>query len=138
MTGRLLVTRTFPGVADEVAVARRVVRGAAAAHLGVRAEAEHSALDDLELLTSEIVSNALRHTRSGRGGQVRLALLASDHSFRVEVIDQGGISRRPEVRGDPAGDAERGRGLVLVEALAKEWGAEPAGRGGKTWFEVAF
>jgi anti-sigma regulatory factor (Ser/Thr protein kinase) len=69
---------------------------------------------------------------------VRLSLRATDLTFRVEVVDQGSADTKPEVRDEPSHDGERGRGLFLVEALSKEWGAEPGGRGTKTWFEVAF
>jgi anti-sigma regulatory factor (Ser/Thr protein kinase) len=137
MTLRLLGIYTFSGRTDEVAEARHLVRRMAARHRGVRPDGRHSVIDDLELLTSEVMANAIVHTRSGKGGQVRLTLLASDQIFRVEVTDQGGTDTKPEVRSNPSYDTEGGRGLVLVEELSKEWGVELEGHGTKTWFEIA-
>jgi anti-sigma regulatory factor (Ser/Thr protein kinase) len=81
------------------------------------------------LLSSEIVTNAIRH--AAHHGPIRVeATLVADFA-RVAVIDSGpGFD--PEVRHDA-----RGYGLRLVEKLASNWGVEPGDDGGtRVWFEV--
>ncbi|MFJ9774727.1 ATP-binding protein [Kitasatospora sp. NPDC101157] len=89
--------------------------------------------DTAELLTSELVTNALLHTTKGA---VFEAVLGSDSRLRVEVED--GTSRLPGRRRDPEPEyATSGRGLLLVEALADSWGVQLRGDGKVTWFELA-
>jgi anti-sigma regulatory factor (Ser/Thr protein kinase) len=100
--------------------------------------ARRAVLDTVELLTCEVITNALRHTVSGlSGGEVRVRLLATEETFRVEVLDQGAIGSIPEICvPDPM--SECGRGMFLVEALSKEWGVTRNRTGTRTWFEVPF
>lgn len=89
--------------------------------------------DTAELLSSELVTNALLHT--GKGA-VFDAVLGSDSRLRVEVQD--GASRLPGRRRAPEAEyATSGRGLTLVEALADSWGVQLRGDGKVTWFELA-
>ncbi|MFJ9691771.1 ATP-binding protein [Kitasatospora sp. NPDC101183] len=89
--------------------------------------------DTAELLSSELVTNALLHT--GKGA-VFDAVLGTDHRLRIEVQD--GTSRLPGRRRDPDAEyATSGRGLQLVEALADSWGVQLRGEGKVTWFELA-
>ncbi|MFI9360797.1 ATP-binding protein [Kitasatospora sp. NPDC053057] len=89
--------------------------------------------DTAELLSSELVTNALLHTTKGA---VFDAVLGSDSRLRVEVQD--GASRLPGRRRDPEAEyATSGRGLLLVEALADSWGVQLRGDGKVTWFELA-
>jgi anti-sigma regulatory factor (Ser/Thr protein kinase) len=76
------------------------------------------------LLTSELVTNAIRHER---GGTVMLAINCSQDQLRVDVHDSSGDI--PVVL-DTAGEAEAGRGLMLVATLSDEWGfyRTPAGK----------
>ncbi|WP_372441041.1 ATP-binding protein [Actinacidiphila acididurans] len=87
------------------------------------------------LLVSELVTNAVRHSRVA-GRYILARCVLREDALRVEVGDAGdGV---PVVRA--AGDeAEGGRGLALVDALAAKWGTEPRAYGiGKTvWFELA-
>ncbi|MFF1699026.1 ATP-binding protein [Streptomyces sp. NPDC058257] len=89
-----------------------------------------------ELLLSELVTNALR-ARAPEGGQVGVRLARSEEEglLRVEVSDAG--EGRPEVRA-PGEDETRGRGLLLVEALAHRWGvwAGEGGMGKTVWAEL--
>ncbi|WP_280695992.1 ATP-binding protein [Kitasatospora sp. GP82] len=87
--------------------------------------------DTAELLTSELVTNALVHT--GRGA-VFDAVLTAEQRLRIEVQD--GTARLPGRRA-PAEYATSGRGLLLVEALADDWGVQLRGDGKVTWFELA-
>ncbi|MGW2342297.1 ATP-binding protein [Streptomyces sp. NPDC001661] len=89
-----------------------------------------------ELLTSEIVTNALVHTDC----EAELTATVGPRSLRVEVRDF--VSRRPKPRVPHADDGTHGtsgRGLVLVQSLADAWGVAALGPGatGKVvWFEL--
>lgn len=78
-----------------------------------------------ELVVSELVTNAVRASGSLGGAGVpvvRLWLAADDVQVLVQVGD--GCPRGPELS-LPGEDAEHGRGLLLVEALASGWGWSP-------------
>lgn len=86
--------------------------------------------DAAVLMTSELVTNALRHG----SGPVRLGCDAGEVNVRVEVGDDNG--QPPRVR-YVSEDSEDGRGMVIVDALASSWGVTAAPGGGKVvWFEV--
>jgi anti-sigma regulatory factor (Ser/Thr protein kinase) len=82
------------------------------------------------LLTSEIVTNAVRHAAGVLAVQLDLSI--TDGVVRVAVGDPA--SERPVLR-SPSVDAIGGRGLMLVEALAARWGSVPTDRGKLVWFE---
>ncbi|MDA5283086.1 ATP-binding protein [Streptomyces sp. Isolate_45] len=90
------------------------------------------AADVAELLITELVTNALVHTE--HGAEVSASLAAA--TLRVEVRDY--TARRPRPYVPSADDGTHGRGLVLVQALADDWGVDPAalGRGKVVWFEL--
>ena len=88
------------------------------------------ASDVAELLTSELVTNALVHTEHGA---VVTATVVPEQ-LRVEVRDFVPGLERPHV--PPADDGTNGRGLVLVQALADSWGVEEHGVGKVVWFEL--
>ncbi|MFI8213659.1 ATP-binding protein [Streptomyces werraensis] len=87
-----------------------------------------------ELIVAELAANAVTHGRvSGR--DFRLLLYVVDDTLRVEVTDTRG-DRLPCPQ-HSADDAESGRGLLLVEALADRWGVVPGPPPLKTvWAEV--
>lgn len=94
--------------------------------------------ETLTLITAELCANAVQHGRvPGRDFHVRLAEEAGGARLRVEVSDTR-AERRPAatVPADP--DAESGRGLLLVAALADGWGVtDRRGGPGKTvWATV--
>ncbi|MGW1875822.1 ATP-binding protein [Streptomyces sp. NPDC001975] len=122
-------------------VARMTVRAVLSGH------GRHEVLDTVELLTSEMVANAYRHTN----GPASLRLTAlPDGRLRVGVWDSH--PRVPAPFGAPPwdrvalapADAEEGRGLHLVQEYADSWGGWPVGDGGPLdrgagkllWFEV--
>ena len=84
------------------------------------------------LLTSEVVSNAVRHAATALALDVSL----DDDSLllRIEVRDSD--SRLPVLH-RPSIDATGGRGILLVDTLARRWGARPEDGGKVVWFELA-
>ncbi|MFF8267023.1 SpoIIE family protein phosphatase [Streptomyces sp. NPDC016562] len=123
--GGPLRQRLEPGDPEAPALARHLIRAAADAW-GASDRA-----DEIELAADELMTNALVHTESG--GDVSLRLTGQGR-IRIEVED--GSSALPRRR--EAGDwAVSGRGLLLVERLADEWGVEARGGGKCVWCEFA-
>ncbi|MFD4830405.1 ATP-binding protein [Streptomyces uncialis] len=87
------------------------------------------------LLVSELVTNAVRHGRVPYWRDLVVRAEIVDDTLRVEVTD-GSVSM-PVTRRPGPGD-ESGRGLLLVETLAHDWGAfpRPYGIGKTVWFEL--
>jgi DNA-binding response OmpR family regulator len=86
--------------------------------------------DTVTLLVSELVTNAVIHAGSEVEVMVRLTATAA----RIEVTDASGRALAPR---NATNDEDSGRGLALVDSLARRWGVRPADGGGKTvWFEV--
>ncbi|MFF0107915.1 ATP-binding protein [Streptomyces hirsutus] len=123
-----------------VHVARMTVRAALGGH-GMQ-----DIVDAVELLTSELVTNAYRHTKGP--ASLRLTCL-SDGRLRVGVWDSHPYIPAPFGEGSGNSvppvptDAESGRGLRLVQEYADSWGGWALGDGvlgrsaGKLlWFEV--
>ena len=91
-----------------------------------------SVVGPLELLTSELVDNCVKHGNAGSDGHVRLDVSTPDGVVRVTVTDYGsGFETRQPVR-DPHG--VDGFGLLIVDCLAKRWGVTRGGR--SVWFEI--
>jgi len=86
--------------------------------------------DAAALLTSEVVTNAVRHAAGVLSMQIDLSLL--DSTVRVSVEDADSVP--PVVRAQRL-DAVGGRGLQLVDTLASRWGSTPTDRGKSVWFE---
>ena len=89
-------------------------------------------LDDALLLTSELVTNAVRY---GAAGEITCRLWPGHEVVRLEVTDASSTVPHEVDRGLVA---DSGRGLQIVDTVASRWGAIPAQRqGGKTvWFEL--
>ena len=89
-------------------------------------------MDVVELLTSEVVTNAILHARSAPS----LELFVSDQQVRVAVEDNS--ADQPHLAPLDA-TAPKGRGLRLVDEFAAFWGTNPLPGGRKrVWFEVPF
>jgi anti-sigma regulatory factor (Ser/Thr protein kinase) len=91
-------------------------------------------LSDVQLLTTEVVSNAVRHASLMPSQEIVLRVVI-DGPIRVEVLDEGAPFRAGPRGTD--GPEPSGWGLFLVDALATSWGVEAEGSGKKVWFEVA-
>jgi anti-sigma regulatory factor (Ser/Thr protein kinase) len=92
--------------------------------------------EDVLLLLTELVSNAVRHAGVGPGQSMRVVVRQWPRRVRVEVLDPGTDSA--QVRLSPSRDESGGWGLVLVERIAARWGVEPGGSGTCVWFEIDF
>ncbi|MFI1422989.1 ATP-binding protein [Streptomyces sp. NPDC020731] len=94
----------------------------------------HPTTEAAEHLVGELAANAATHGRLA-GRDFRLALLDRDRTLRIEVTDTRGDDL-PLCRA-PTPDAESGRGLLLVEALADRWGVRLGPVPRKTvWAEI--
>jgi anti-sigma regulatory factor (Ser/Thr protein kinase) len=83
-----------------------------------------------ELLVSELVTNAVRHTSSPA---VSVSAAVVDHQLRVVVGDsQVDQPRRPAQLPDSASPG--GRGLWILDALSSGWGSQPTAAGKDVWF----
>lgn len=85
---------------------------------------------DLELLATELLTNAVLHARTS----MRVVIAYDGTSVRFEVHDASSVLPVP---GSPCEWDERGRGLWLVDELSTRWAVEPTSRGKRIWFEVA-
>ena len=120
-------TWVLPGAPEQVARARRLVTSA----LG----REHPLLEESILLTSELVTNAVVHSRSGgAGGCFTLSVRCSDSRVRVCVKDGG--SDAPPRACRSSTQAAGGRGLPIVEALSQRWGFSRECGLNTVWFEL--
>lgn len=123
MTTSVLTRVPLPTAAEAASEARAAVRTALA---GRPAEVVEVA----GLLTDELVANAVTHA----GAPFELTVEVGPSWLAVEVVDW--CPTAPEVvEAEP--DAEAGRGLVLVEALAEAWGTDPRGAGKAVWFRLS-
>ena len=117
-TGEVLLA--LDARADAARTARRAL-----ARAGLTEDVAHT----VDLLVTELVSNALRHGVSDPAQQkIVLFGRVADDFARVEVADPG-------IGFDPDTAETEGFGLRLLQKLASRWGVEHT-RGCKVWFEV--
>jgi transcriptional regulator with XRE-family HTH domain/anti-sigma regulatory factor (Ser/Thr protein kinase) len=83
--------------------------------------------DNAMLLTSELVTNSVRHSGSDT---VDVAIAVEAERLRIAVSDQSTQSIRPRT-----GEGEGGWGLILIAELATRWGVERRSRGKTIWIE---
>jgi anti-sigma regulatory factor (Ser/Thr protein kinase) len=89
--------------------------------------------DDILLLVTELVTNAVEHGQVGPHRSVKVGIHQSPDRVRVEVVDAGpGFHADGPLPGGAAG----GWGLYLVERFADRWGVLPAASGSCVWFEL--
>ena len=93
-------------------------------------------LNDLHLLTTELVTNAVLHAGAGEADTIEMRVATAPERVRVWITDQGGDGT-PEVQTfDP--EVPGGMGLFLVEQISSRWGVERVPDGGnRVWFELA-
>ncbi len=117
----------FDRAPEAPSLARRAVTGWLDGHVDRRV------LEDVTLLVSELVTNAVRHQASR--GRIEMAIEVARGRVKVEVSDPGGGFSKPKV-GEPPPDALGGRGLLIVDRVASRWGVIE-GRPTRVWFELA-
>ncbi len=84
----------------------------------------------VELLLSELVTNAVMHART----RFSVVLTRANAVLRCEVTDASPLA--PEPRRTPAEGQAGGRGLLLVESVASRWGVERHRHGKTVWFDL--
>lgn len=117
-------SRSFTHAPESVPAARRFAAGA------LRGVSDET-LELVELMVSELASNAFRHANS----RFDLTVMRTADRIRVEVTDYG--AGEPIVR-PPAALGAAGRGLRIIDTLAASWGFERlAGQGKIVWFTLS-
>ena len=117
----VLAVAVMPGSGACVPFVRQWVRAVAAL--------AGCAGDELELAVAELVTNAVRHSRSGgAGGVVTVIVAAGPGAAVLHVHDQGTATGQvPHIKtGRAARLRQSGRGLRLVAAICEHWAAGPA------------
>ncbi len=125
---QLPVAIVLRGEDRSVASGRRFVRDM----LGRR----HPAVDKVSLGVSELATNAIKHTPSGDGGEIKIRLTVTGPLVRAEVTNDGStMPDKPRTHYDP--DAEDGRGILIVETLAESWGVTEHAGATTVWAEFS-
>ncbi|SRR6266567_1207606 len=116
--------QAFAAVLDQVREARRFLE---------RILDDRLPSDDAIICLSELASNAITHSSSrGPGGRFIVRVSVSGEHLRVEVLDDGGPWTER-----PASEATRGRGLLIVSQLTRDWGRIGLSQTGwNVWFEI--
>lgn len=99
-------------------------------------DAHQDARFAVRLLVSELFTNAVKYGSRRAGSRIRLSVAVTDARARVEIGDRG----RGFAGGEttmPGVEAESGRGLAFLDALADRWGVVRAGET-CVWFEIDF
>lgn len=112
--GATTLSRTFEPAPTSVSEARRFAREVLA-EWGL-----HDLLDDVVLLTSELVTNAVTHA----GTPMTVAVVREEDRLRIDVFDQHPTRVLPVGANARPGAGEHGRGLLITSALATAWGVE--------------
>jgi anti-sigma regulatory factor (Ser/Thr protein kinase) len=123
-----LIAFVFPSIPESVPMARFHVRTA----LGFHELGEYA--DDAQAITSELVTNVIRHVCSDGSETVGVILARTWNPESVTVVVTDSSPEGPVMREASVG-SERGRGLRIVEALSVHWGWHPQD-GGKEVFAV--
>jgi anti-sigma regulatory factor (Ser/Thr protein kinase) len=110
---------------SSAAIARRFTRSTLAAWRGGE---HHGKVEDIVLVVSELVTNALLH---GHGTPLVRLLAGGDH-VRVEVCDDS-----PLLPVSPRLTPTSGLGLRVVEQVSSAWGASRRDRGKVVWCELS-
>jgi anti-sigma regulatory factor (Ser/Thr protein kinase) len=116
--------RSFARRPEEVPSARRFIRDTLTDHPGSM---------DAELLTCELVTNAVQHATDAAG--ITVVVVQQGMYVHVDVIDDGraGLPHWREANGND----ESGRGFQLVNEIAHRWGFVRERAGTCVWFEIA-
>jgi anti-sigma regulatory factor (Ser/Thr protein kinase) len=114
---------TISGGREAPARARAALRALNGTLSGIR--------EDMRLLVTELVTNAVVHGGAGPETPIELRVKATPQGVRAEIEHAG---PRFEARPRPE---DQQYGLFLVDQIADRWGVEPLGTRNRAWFEVA-
>lgn len=117
-----------PHATNSAALVRRELSADLASH-GIDAES----IDEVVLVASELVGNAVRHTHAVEGIDVGVDWTLADDAVTVQVSDPSAVA---PTRRDPSATEPGGRGLQIVAALSDDWGVRPSGHGKRVWAHV--
>lgn len=117
--------RSFPAVPASAGEARRFVEAVLR-----RAGHEHEAYP-ATMLVSELVANAILHT----GTPLEVVVDLDDRRARIEVHDG---SRQLPIRKNYSALSGTGRGMLMVDRMSSDWGADVTATGKMVWFELGF
>jgi anti-sigma regulatory factor (Ser/Thr protein kinase) len=127
---------TDPAPSLEFELAARPTAGVEArrALLARRGTLPASVRDDVLLVVTELVNNAVRHAKAGPDRPVRVEIRHRAPTLRVAVFDEGNgfTSDGPRAEGEKSG----GWGLFLVDQIADRWGITSTGSGTCVWLEI--
>ena len=98
-----------------------------------RAGVSPATVDEVVLIASELVGNAVRHTPAPPSGQLEVSWNLDDTGVTVGVVDASPTPPRPRT---PTPQDPHGRGLRIVDALADGWGVVPHPQGKQVWAHV--
>lgn len=118
----------LPGRAESVGEARRVTT-----EVLKSGGAPDERREDVELVVSELVTNAVVHGAKGRDPHVLLVLMRFGATLLAKVYDPGTQIGPHAQHGS---DSESGRGLMIVDSLAERWGAHASPDGKCLWAEL--
>jgi anti-sigma regulatory factor (Ser/Thr protein kinase) len=91
------------------------------------------AIDDVVLVASELVGNAVRHTTATQQATLDVSWDVDASGVRVCVGDP---SQEPPIVRSSGLDEPDGRGLRIVDAVSDDWGVERDGHGKRVWAHV--
>ena len=122
---RLSTRMALEPSAQTGSIARRELR-----QLLDTARIDQDTTDTAVLLATELVTNAVEHGR----GSAYLDAAVQDRAIRLEVSDSSTVVPQPNTAVSELD--ERGRGLLLIQALASRWGVLPRPDGKTVWCEL--
>ncbi|WSV44034.1 ATP-binding protein [Streptomyces sp. NBC_01077] len=125
--GTLRCVLPFEAAPGEFRLLRRAVRSTLG-QWGVL-----SAVDEVELVVTELATNVMKHV--GEGASATLVLEPRGSRLRVELHDKSPVV--PKQDGVVDGEQECGRGLHLVASMSVDWGTLLTGTGKAVWCEVS-
>ena len=90
--------------------------------------------DEVLLLATELVGNAVRHAGVGPDESLQVEVRRWPRQVRVAVVDPGAGFEPP----GPSTDGPGGWGFVLLDRIADRWGVRREPAGTCVWFEIEF
>jgi anti-sigma regulatory factor (Ser/Thr protein kinase) len=114
------ITLRLPFAASSVSVARQRLQAWMRENGGSK-----EATEDARVVISELVGNSVRHARPLSDGDILVSWTMADRTVEVSVTD-GGSGTRPRKVHAPT-TALAGRGMAIVQALARDWWTERTG-----------